>query len=211
MASSCQIMHYRHTVINIQRERSGCIGNKEKVAVSVTYVNSPSPPNICKEALVQTGSVMLYLHINKKICFVARLQNPGSLFVMSSVCVWNIKAATVVSLIVHTAKQQRAVLRVICSGLNERWGAAFDVCFMIGSIHWLMQVWNNKGKTKSGLILELVSTRWPLRRAPAGSSQQEIYGPAHKDFITSHSPPRDPYRKCFTSAVRLISIVFLCG
>lgn len=84
MASLCQIMHYRQTVINIQRGKLGCIGNKEKVTASVT----PSPPIICKEALVQTGSVRLYLHINKKTHrFVACLQNPGSLFVMSSVCV----------------------------------------------------------------------------------------------------------------------------
>lgn len=32
MASLCQIMHYRQTVIKIQRGRYGCIRNKEKVA-----------------------------------------------------------------------------------------------------------------------------------------------------------------------------------
>lgn len=87
---------------------------------------------------------------------------------------------------------------------------------MIGSIHWLMQIWNNKGETKTCPILEPLfpcvrswSTHWPLW-APAGSSQKEIYGPAYKDFITARPLPHDPYVKCFTSAMRLISTVFLC-
>lgn len=86
-----------------------------------------------------------------------------------------------------------------CKTSKERsWGSSAllwtrgDVCFMIGSIHWLMQIWNSWGETKTCPILELLfpcvrswSTRWPLRWAPAGSSQQELYGPAHKYFITA--------------------------
>lgn len=56
-------MHYRQTVIKIQRGRRECIGNKEKVASSGHGYKSTLPPVYCKEALVQTGSVMLDIYI----------------------------------------------------------------------------------------------------------------------------------------------------
>lgn len=60
--ASCRIMHYRQTVIKIQRGRYGCIGYKEKVAVTVTSVNPPPlPSSVRKHWFKQDRRCYIYI------------------------------------------------------------------------------------------------------------------------------------------------------
>lgn len=107
---------------------------------------------------------------------------------MSSVCVWNIKAATVASLIFHTANQ--AVLsgpegRLLWS---EREVRSSFWCVLYDWFHSLMQVWNDIGETKTYLIVELLFQcvrSWPpslassmstCHRLSAGNILSSSYG-----------------------------------
>lgn len=102
------------------------------------------------------------------------LQNPGFLFVISMVyCARNSKAQLSVSSSTSHQKQ-RALLRVVRAGLNKRWGAASDVCFRDGYIHWFMH----------GAYNELRAQCVDLADGRLGGTRR----PAHQNFITSCLP-----------------------